>query len=120
MNTYMSHHKTTIKTPQHVGSEAIDGGVSSPTVGSSVLISNGLQEQPAVGRSLEREDELPPPRVSRWALQLSANSPRTTPEQARHHTSSVRKPLGWVLLASGAGVAAYILATKSRLRYLFA
>ncbi len=116
----MSQHKTTIKTPLHVGSDAFDGGISSPSVGSSVLTTNDLQAQPGVGRSLERGDELPPPRVSRWALQLSASNPRATPEPAPTRTASVRKPLGWALLAGGAGIAAYVLATKSRLRHLFA
>jgi hypothetical protein len=116
----MSQHKTTIKTPRHVGNDAIDRGISSTSMNSSVLSSNDLQTEPSVGRSLEREDELPAPRVSRWALQLSANNPRKPPEQARHRKSSVRKPLGWVLLAGGAGIAAYVLATKSRLRHLFA
>lgn len=54
--------------------------------------------------------ELPPSYVSRWVLQMSAESPV---RPASRPSASWRKPTGWALLALGVGAAGFV-ATRSK------
>lgn len=67
----------------------------------------------------EDPTDLPRQHVSRWVLQMSASRPQTdaqTSETGPEATlTRFRKPVAWTLLLGGAGAAAYLLATRTRL-----
>lgn len=57
--------------------------------------------------------ELPPSHVSRWVLQMSAESPVRPRATA---VSKWRKPTGWALLALGVGAASFVASRTNAVR----
>lgn len=86
---------------------------------STVQVPANFDVSAPIEHQTEDETDLPRPHVSRWVLQMSASRPQgdaqTTEPLNAPSASRFRKPIAWSLLLGGAGAAAYLLATRTKL-----